>query len=226
MSDASLPDLTALVQQLKGDLFVRWTRRAQKAALIEWRDRRESPGLAARFTAAGSAFYGFGERPTKYNRGKGSTQDYVKTGDFRDSLKLRKPRAIRGTGDTVTTRLRYGGGVLNFLTKIGPMTNEARIVERIPVQIRGYSYRVQMNLDKTGGREITVRGHTAQRQRIRRQVTRSSTSYAAEFGRFVKDQPWIAQRTAELFAEIVRKAAFTKGGKLKSSVLQEVDDAG
>lgn len=213
-------DLDTLVQQLRGDVFARWMRRAQKAALLEWRDRIQPPGLAARFTKAGSAFYGFGERTQKYNKSKrGYPQDYVKSGGFRRQVLKRRPRSFRG-GTAIVTKLAYGGGVLNFLTGIGPVTSQAVIKSVQSVPVSGYTYRHP----KTGT-AVTVQ------PRARLQITtvgkpqRSSVSYADEFGRFMRDRPWLATRTLELFKLIVTRGAFSKRGKLRSTVLEEVDSA-
>lgn len=221
-ADVAFKDLDAFVQQLRGDLFARWMRRAQKAALLEWRDRKDPPGLAARFTAAGAAFYRFGPRSSYgvLNRIKGGTQHYVLTGGTRDMMAKRRPTAVRGTQDIVS-RLKYGGGKLNFLTNVGAVTGRNVVRWRETVAVAGYTYKHH----KTGA-TVSVSPGTSNRARKKVTFTRSATSYAADFGRFLRDSPWIADRTAVLFREIIRRAAFTKGGMLRSNMLQEVDRVG
>lgn len=214
-----LPDLQRFVGQLRGDLFARWMGRAQKAALIEWRDRTQAPGLAARFTFAGNDFYGYrGQHGRSYFVQKGRLPDYVKTGSLRDMLAKRKPRTIRGTKADVTTRLAYGGGHLNFLANIGPVIGEHKEVTRVPIVVAGYSYKHH----KTA-KIVVVPGHAATRQRIRWVFERSSESFADAFGRFDRDRPWIAARVPELFLKIYQRAALTKAGTIRSSVLEGAD---
>ncbi len=214
-----LPDLQRLVDQLRGDLFARWMARAQKGALLEWRDRMQAPGLAARFTFAGNDFYGFkGQHGRSYFVQKGRLPDYVKTGHFRDMLAKRKPRTVRGSKVDVTTRLAYGGGVLNFLANIGPVIGEHKEVTRVPIVVAGYAYKHH----KTA-KIVVVPGHAATRRRIRWVFERSSESFADAFGKFDRDRPWIANRVGELFQVIVQRAALTKNGTIRSSVLEEAD---
>ena len=103
-------DLDGLVKSLKGDLFSRWMRRAQKQALTEWRDREQAPGLAARFTKMGADFYQFARRLSRKNK-----PAFVKTGGLRAMLLKRKPKAKSGQGTDVVTVFKYGGGALNLL---------------------------------------------------------------------------------------------------------------
>jgi hypothetical protein len=214
-----LPDLQRFVDQLRGDLFARWMARAQKGALLEWRDRAIAPGLAARFTFAGNDFYGYrGQHGRSYFVQKGRLPDYVKTGRFRDMLAKRKPRTIRGSKADVTTRLAYGGGALNFLTNIGPVVGEHKEVTRVPIVVDGYAYKHF----KTG-KIVVVASHSETRRRVRWVYERSSESFADAFGKFDRDRPWIANRVTELFQVIFQRAALTKGGQVRSSVLEEVD---
>lgn len=214
-----LPDLQRLVDQLRGDLFARWMGRAQKGALIEWRDRTQAPGLAARFTFAGNDFYGFrGHNGRSYFVQKGRLPDYVKTGRLRDMLAKRKPRTIRGSKADVTTRLAYGGGALNFLANIGPILSEHKEVTRVPIVVAGYAYKHHKS-----AKIVVVPAHPSTRRRIRWVYERSSESYADAFGRFDRDRPWIANRVGELFLVIFQRAALTKGGQLRSAVLEGAD---
>ncbi len=217
-----MPDLQRLVDQLRGDLFHRWMTRAQKATLIEWRDRQDAPGLAARFTFSGNDFYGFkGQHGRGYFVQKGRLPDYVKTGRLRDMQAARKPETVRGSGTDVVTRMRIGGGSLNQLTTIGPVISEAKQVQRIPTMIRGYSYPHH----KTGTM-VTVAAHPSTRRRVTWHYTRSAVSFADQFLDLTKDRQWLADRVRYHFERIVSSAAFTKRGELRSSVLKEVDDAG
>lgn len=217
-----MPDLTRLVAQLRGDLFRRWMARAQKAALIEWRDRTQAPGLAARFTTAGNDFYNFrGLHGRSYYVQKGRLPDYVKTGRLRDMQAARRPQTIRANDGDVVTRLRIGGGALNLLTTIGPVIGETREVSRVTVVQSGYSYAHH----KTGA-TVTVAAHPTTRQRIRWKYERASESFADAFLKLDRDRAFLAEATERHFRAIVRGAAMTKGGTIRSSVLEGVDRAG
>jgi hypothetical protein len=133
-------------------------------------------------------------------------------------LAKRKPRTIRGTKADVTTRLAYGGGHLNFLANIGPVIGEHKEVTRVPIVVAGYAYKHH----KTA-KIVVVPGHAATRKRIRWVFERSSESFADAFGRFDRDRPWIAARVPELFMKIYERAALTKGGTIRSSVLEGAD---
>ncbi len=217
---SALPDLEALVAQMKAGFFSRLMRAAQKQALTEWRDRREAPGLAARFTDAGHTFYGFGQRWGHYWLKKGSLPDFVKTGRLRDTVLKRKPKSKNAGGTDVVSRIAYGGGALNFLVNVGGITNISRVTERVPIVVAGYAYKHH----KTGS-IVSVAGHAATRKRIRTVVTRSSRSYADEYGDFTRDRPWIAQRVGEVFGELFKRTALTKGGQLKSKAMRGEGDA-
>lgn len=220
MTTAALPDLERLVLQMKDTLFARLMRRAQKAALAEWRDRTTAPGLAARFTDAGAKVYGYGERGRYYYGHKGMLPDYVKTGRLRDMLLKRKPRSSNAGGDDVRTRIAYGGGVLNFLTTIGPVISEKREVTRVAITIDAYTYKHH----KTGAL-VSVAAYPSTRRRIRYAYQRASESYAAAFGRFDRDRPWIAKRVDELFLLMFRRLALKPDGTLKTSAVSPQDDA-
>jgi hypothetical protein len=105
-----LKDLSRLAQEIRGDVLKRWVAKAQKSALLEWRDRVLPPGLAARFTIPGRAFYRFAYRFSA----KTSQPPFLKTGAFRNMLMNRRPRTSY-KGLEVVTRLKFGGGPLNFL---------------------------------------------------------------------------------------------------------------
>ncbi len=200
------PDLDRLVTQLRGDLFVRWMKQAQKAALIEWRDRTEAPGLAARFTKTGDGFYNFTPRTKKYNRRKGGLPDFVYTTGLREMIKSREPKSLNNGNVEAITRIKFGGGALNFLTAVKKMVGFSITVLASKTHIKAYFRKGK-----------SVRGYegTRKRRRINKQL--GAVSYADEYGRLDKDIPWLRAKVLENFNRIFRRAALTKRGTLKSN---------
>lgn len=223
MAEPVFKDLDGLVRSLRGDLFARWMRRAQKQALIEWRDRTEPPGLMARFERAGIGFYSFSARSRPRRGGY-----YVRTGALREQLRRRRPLAKNKRGVDVVTVFKYGGGALNFLTDkkgIKGVTRQAMSVSvTMPATTRSpHSYLRQNNVyPRAGG---PVRAYTYTRTTTSTTGIPASTSYAAEFGAFLRDAAWIRRRSDVLFSIIARKASVDRRtGGIKSSVLEGLDD--
>ncbi len=196
----SLPGLEALVFRLKGKTLISLLRKAQRQVLMEWRDRRASPGIAARFTTAGEKFYAFGQRWGGYWRKKGSLPDFWKTGRLRDMNLARKPRAVNGTGATVITRMKLGGGPLHNLTTVGGITNLQRVVDRSPVVVSPYTY-----THARTGTLVSVAQSQQVRTRTRLVVERSSRSMADEFIDTVRDRPWIERRADQVIGKMMRE---------------------
>lgn len=223
MTAAIYQDFGALVAQLRGDLFRRWMRRAQKAALLEWRDRKAPPGLDARFTKAGAEYYGFGNR--KHRKPfLANVWYYSHSGDLRAMMHGRRPRSLRS--DTqVVTRLKFGGGALNFLTKLTPVRSISRELHSGVAGVSAYDY--TRRVKSTGVRiNVTVPKHLANWKRYVRVYHRGGQSYAAEFGDFSKDREWISTRTGALFLRIFRRGVLARDGSLKSAPFAELDAEG
>ncbi|HYG69177.1 MAG TPA: hypothetical protein VD838_16015 [Anaeromyxobacteraceae bacterium] len=218
-----LPDLGSLTKNLKRVYLVRWMRIAQKRALIEWRDRDKAPGVMARFTKDGSTFYDFSERNPWYNRYKGYTPDFVNTGNFRTMLRSRVPTSPRKVaGDLVTTRLKYGGGVLNLLVdrhgeKVRTVTSTT-IATFVDPHIRGAPW----TANDPGGM-VVVKGYQQTRVTKTVEITRATESYSKEFGKFARDREWIVARTNAIFLELWRKAVLTKRGKVRTKYMEGVE---
>lgn len=221
-------DLAGLVASMRGDLFARWMRRAQKQALIEWRDRKQAPGLAARFEKSNADFYDFSKRSRPRR-----TPFYVKTGKLRDMMSQRKPKAENNRGTDVVTTLKFGGGSLNFLQNIRGVASISKSVTRVAVTVSAHQRRGSTvnQFDRPGGvivKSYQRKGGAIAAYSATKTVTHSVTapaarSYAAEFGAFHRDQPWIAKRVEVLFAQIARKASIDRrSGGIKSSVLEGV----
>lgn len=226
MAEPVFKDLDGLVRSLKGDLFARWMRRAQKQALIEWRDRTTAPGLMARFESSGSRFYDFSAR----RRPRLNGTSYLRSGALRDLLRRRKPKAKNKQGTDVVTVLKFGGGALNLLTNMRGVRSTGitrmvtsvavRAYQRGPVNVQPFTRRGHRvdGFDRRGG---MVRAYTISRASTSRTSTPASASYAAEFAVFHRDRPWIAKRTEVLFATIARRASVDRRtGGIKSSVLE------
>jgi hypothetical protein len=214
-------DLNNLAQSLRSDIFVRFMKRAQKQALLEWRDRTTAPGLAARFTKAGKSFYGFSDRVNK------KRDPYVKTGQLRTMLSKRRPHSKRSTDTEVVTALKFGGGALNFLSKKYGTKSKTTSYTTTVVQVRAAQRRAH-NFVRSGKsfarRGGPVSGYSQAKTTATVNRIKSPVSFASEFAQFTHDGPWISQRARTLFATITRKAVIDRRtGGIKSSYLAEVE---
>jgi len=205
--DSLTPDIDVLIKQLRGDIFMRWMKQAQQQALLEWRDRKIAPGLAARFEDAGNKFYEFTNRTGKYDSQKGYLPDFVRTGSLRDSMKMREARSQNNTTEAIT-RLKYGGGALNLLVDKFGVKSVTRIPTVVVTSIPAYT-----RIEKKTGATVHVTGYYAERHGVHVTTTHASKSYSAEFAEFSKDAPWLKQRVGEIFKAKVR-AATIKNGKI------------
>ncbi len=232
MAEPVFKDLNGLVKSLRSDLFARWMRRAQKQALIEWRDRTTPPGLMARFERAGIGYYDFSQRQRRRPAGF-----YLKSGGLREAMRRRKPRSLNGRGTDVVTVFKYGGGALNFLTDTRGVKMVSKSKARIPVTMPAVTRRpaVVAQFDRPGGIMVKsyiraggpVKSYVQTRTTIIRTVNKSDRTMAQEFGGFVRDRAWISERTGVLFASIARRAAVDRRtGGIKSDVLKGVDHVG
>jgi hypothetical protein len=209
-------DLGGLVAQLRSNIFRRWMSLAQKRALIWWQQRRQAPGLLARFTKSGNAFYGFAKRASSYRRRKGNLPDFIFTGRLRDALMQRKPVSLHG-GQVVRTVLKIGGGSLNFLKNKVPLRAVPSTIGYVTTQVGAYT-------------RTTPRG-TAQVVSHRRRVPHATRnppvpagrSYGEEFSDLSKDMQAIQTRVMVEFRRIVARMAYTKRGGLRSSVVDPAD---
>lgn len=217
-----LTHLMKLAETLRGDVFARWMKRAQKAALIAWRDRKIMPGLAARFTREGASFYRFSPTPNRYAKSKGNLPEYVKTGRLRDLMRTRMTRSKHGAD--VVTSIRFGGGPLNFLTAIGGVVTTRKDKVTGTELVNAYSYPRRTKAGATV--TISVASYGRRYSRVRTTLIRSGISYAAQFGDLSRDREWIRVRSLVEFRRILRGAAFDKNGVLKSTVLEPLDGVG
>ena len=215
MAKQTHPDLDRLVAQLRGDLFVRWMKQAQKAALIDWRDRSGTPGLAARFTKAGDSYYGFTPRSKSYNKKKGGLPDFVFTSALREMMKSRQPKSINNGNTEAITRIKFGGGALNFLQSVKKTLGFTITVSSTKTAVEAYFRRGK-----------AVKGYQGTRKHRTISTTRGTVDYAEEYGRLGRDIPWLKSKVQENFIRIFRKAALTKGGTLKSRLADGIDTRG
>jgi hypothetical protein len=196
----AIQELRLIENLVRSDLWGKWVALAQRKALIWWQQRSVPPGVKARFTTGGAAYYGFGprvswRRPPYYHR----------KGDLERAILRRKPRTSRESG-TVETRVAFGGGSLNFMT-----TENMR-------PIVGW-------VDKT----ISYTSGTGSQQSARsftvRVPARGGPTYAAAFGNFTKDRPVLEARVSIELRRIVKKAAYTKSGSWRKAVLAPLKGA-
>lgn len=199
---AAVDALRKLEDAIRSDVWRRWMSAAQRRALLWWRDRRIAPGLAARFTVSGAAYYGFGARRWHPYRLK---PYYRVNGGLERLLLARKPRSLRGTGP-VESRLAFGGGSLNFLDgpQQRPVVGWTRSQVTTVTQLRS--------------------GATTTITSTRRVPVRGGDTYAAAFGRFGKDRAAIEARVAIELRKIVRASAYTRKGAFRSTVLRRDEE--
>lgn len=212
-ADVPLKDITAILDNFV-DAAVTWTKKAQRSAVIEWRDRTQAPGVRVRFLPAGKQAYDFSMRSRGYQRKKGAkTPDYVYTGAFRESLMARKPKT-KVEGHDVVTRFSLMGGAMNLLAGKRGARTQTEVVKTETVAVKSHI--------RSGH---TVQAYNQTRRELRVQRTPASRTYAQEFAIQVQDQAWINARTNQRLLEIVRRAAFKKNGQLRDSFRDEMRQA-
>lgn len=202
----------ALSRQIRGDLWARWMALAQKRALIWWRNRKVTPGLAARFTTAGIPFYGFGPRLRKP---ASIPPYYLNSERLRDALMKRMPKTARATlrAGNVVTVLKYGGLTLNAL-----MAVKFRQIQSVTTTTTTTTatYNVASYTRPTG----PVAGYSMTRpiRSTMTTVTRGGKTHGQLFGEFGRDRPVIEARVQIELRKILRASAYDKRtGLIKSS---------
>jgi hypothetical protein len=213
-----LPQLQAMAASLAEPVWRRLMTRAQKAALIQWRDSTTAPGLAARMTRAGKDAYGYADRISTPRRKRGTAAAFNKSGALARMLATRRPRGIRDPA-MVRTRLAIGGGALNFL---GGMRGGTVSTVRVPVAVQISAHAVRTHTRRSTGVAAYARASYSA-IRIRRRTNRQ------EWEDFSKDAPGLRRMVADHFLTIVRSAAYTKTGRTRAGFAfparQELDDA-
>lgn len=213
-----------LLDQMDGELFVRLMKRAQKMALIEWRDKRTFPGLMDRFTKEGAQARQFHARLKSTNARKHGLPDYWQTGRLRTALLARQPKSEnRGSGRgnfEAVTKLKYGGLSLNALSNKFGVTSETRTPIVISSTIAGYE---QGRKGKHGTRiTVTVKSYVQKRKSFNHQVVRCGVSYSAEFAEISEDVPFIKSRVEFHFRQIIAGLRL-RGGLIVSDYHPEFD---
>ena len=219
-----LDSIEKLVDQMDGELFVRLMKRAQKMALIEWRDKRTFPGLMDRFTKEGARDRDFLPRLKATDRRKHGLPDYWNTGALRMALLRRQPHSEnRGSGRgnfEAVTRLKYGGLSLNALTTKFGVISESKTPIVIQSTIKGYT---QHRRGAGGGQiTVTVKSYIQPRKSFHHQVVRGGVSYSAEFADITRDTPWIKARVEHHFRQIIAGLRL-RGGLIVSDYHPEFD---
>jgi hypothetical protein len=207
-----------MLSELSPEKFYSLMRAAQQMTILEWRDRLEYPGLAARFTGVGNQLrYGFQNRLKSTDRRrekKMDGSDFVFTGGTKRAMMQRKPHSANNKGSKVAvTTFKYGGLGINFLTKInGVVTDEkVRAVDRVAA--KAY-IQTRHNKEKGTASIVAISGYTMSRPTIHHIVQRSSISYAQEWGNFAGDMAWLQARVPVVFMELARTGVM-RDGKLK-----------
>lgn len=225
------PDLYAVLDLLRSDIWLRWMRKAQKLALEEWQMRKKWPGLQARFRRENTQEMGLGD-PLRF-KGSGASRrnnhPFFRTGSLFKRVMWAKPKAKTTSKTKAKTVLSYGGGALNFLRNVRPVVGRAAQQVSSVVQVPGHQ--VAAHTRRTGGRSVGVDAHQRNAYAMTRTYTKyvptyAPKSYAEAYEGGPEDNEFIAERTEFYFMEIVRKAALTKTGKLKVSFVSKLAQEG
>ncbi len=225
-ASAGIQELRRIEGMIRSDIWSRYVAKAQRQALVWWQHRTVPPGVKARFTVAGVAFYGFGRRARKPY----SLPPYYKhTGALERAILARRPTTSRATGQVVS-RLAFGGGTLNFMNTTS--RPDMRGVTGWTVKSRTISEHFTVPSYTRSGRRgssttVTVSGYSMTRQRTVSRGTpiRGGDTFAATFGRFTKDRPILEARVAVELRNLVNRAAYTKSGDLRAALLRPLQES-
>jgi hypothetical protein len=225
-SSLAIQELKRIESLIRSDLWNRYVAKAQRNALVWWQQRTVPPGVKARFSVAGVSYYGFGRR---YRKPYSLPPYYKNSGALERAILARKPKTSRASGQVVS-RLAFGGGTLNFMTTtskpnmrgvVGWVRNTRTITERFTVPAYTRPWR---NGSST---VVKVSAYSMTRQRTvgLTKPIRGGDTYAASFGRFTRDMPVIEARVAIELRRIVNRAAYTKGGDVRASLLRPLQES-
>lgn len=221
MADAGpLIDLPALLAALKDEYLAKWTKKAQRQSLVEWRDNTQPPGVRARFLESGADYYDQSDRSFKYRKRKGFLPNYVYTGRLREQLMKRRPVSPKTGNTDVVSRFSLMGGALNLLngSTMKGFRGTYTVVVKELVRVRAH-HRVSRL-----GKGYDVRAYTQTQTHKRTNGTVSNKTYAEEFQIATGDKLWINRRTEQLREQIIRKAVLTKGGGLRRGARARFND--
>lgn len=173
-----LADLTQALATMKQEDLYRLRRKAQRRAIIRWRDSGAPPGVAARFNKLGKAFYRFSDRRFPYWQRKGRLPDYVHSGTFRDQVLRRSPRSrnLGVASGIVESRFSIDGSALNLLSNTRGSVSAFKVQERKRV-FRNPHLRYQANAK----RQVEVKGYWQMETRVTVKRTPSPYTYREEF---------------------------------------------
>lgn len=211
MADEPLPDLTRLVELLQPKEFRGHIAAAQKAAWMEWKGRKEYPGLAMRFSQTNSPNpYGFSARANRRRvKNAGDTLPfYTFSGSFKRSVMQRRPKTKYNSA-TVSTRFTIFGGVLNLLGQ-NTMRGWSSQVETEKIE------KVQRtaHIRTVKGRPVRVSAYTQNRRVRTYSGGISNKTYAEEWGFRHDEILWISRRTDEILRDRLGRIGY-KNGELR-----------
>lgn len=212
MAEVVLPNLDEYLSRFKPEKVRSSARAALRLALLEFRDRKEFPGVAARFTMSAYGDYRFSHRLTRRGR-KIMLDPYVATGGMRSEVLRRKPRIKNGT-DEVTGRISINARVMNFLRSVYPTAIIVKSRESVR-DIRGPFVRM------VKGRAVQVNAHTVLIHKTKYERKKKTDSYAEEWGLRHAETKWIQDRANALLREVLMAKAFTKSGRPRSAFLMQ-----
>ncbi len=203
--DLPLMQLATMVDDLSTKYITSLIKTAQRGAWYEYRDNRQYPGAAFRFSRQAKQAMGFSYRSAKHLKRKGNLPDYHFTGAMKASILQRQPKTSVA-GNVVTTWFSIFGGAMNFLgAKHGSMNqaNGKGLVTRTAHTRRGKF-----------GKSVSVRSYQ-QRGFIR--GAPSGKSYAEEWAYRPDEVAWVGRRTDELGTALYNATVFDKKGNLKTN---------
>lgn len=224
-SGAAVQELRRIEGLIRSDIWNRYVAKAQRQALVWWQQRSVPPGVKARFTIAGVAFYGFGRRGRKPY----SLPPYYRhTGALERAILARRPTTSRTSGQVVS-RIAFGGGTLNFMTTTGKpdmrgVTGWVRQARTVTEHITVPDYTRPWR--RGSSTVVKVSGYSMTRERTvgKTSPIRGGDTFAATFGRFTKDRPVLEARVAIELRRIVNRAAYTKSGDVRASLLRPLQE--
>lgn len=188
MSD--LPDLQAFAQALEGPLLLRWMKNAQRQALLDFRDRTEYPGLAARFQPGNPYLFNY---RIPGNRRK--LPPYRHTGAMMQELLRRTPKS-RTVGGEVVTTMSIRPRVLPFLARYKSIFSIVRGVAPVTYTAKVY----KDSVGRTGAYQMQI----TRMSKTKRLIFTDKT-YADEWALRPEETTWIADAVDAKLSAVLRQ---------------------
>ena len=184
-------DLRAVAEALDGPLLLRWIKAAQRTALLDFRDRQEFPGVAARFTPGNP--YLFNYRLAGKRR---KLPPYRHTGAMMQELLRRKPKSTVEGGAVVTT--------MSIRPRVLPFLNRWKSVFSIVSGPGQVTYQAKVYKDSVGRTGAYTMSITRMARKVKRIILTDKT-YADEWSLRPEETAWVREATDAKLAEVLRQ---------------------